>query len=538
MLSELHIENLGVIEKLDLSIGEGLVALTGETGAGKTMLVEAIDLLVGGRADATVVRTGCEEARVEGRFVTDDSEVILCRVVPVTGRSRAYVNGRLATVAQLAEYGGELVDLHGQHSHQSLLGASAQRMALDHFCGVDLEPLRNARARLTEIEALLATLGGDERARAREIDLLRFQVKEIAEAGLKSANEDDDLSRQEDLLADAVAHREALYVAAAALQDDDGASDVVGRALSSIGHRDAFLALVERLKNVQAEIDDVAREMRDLAESIEEDPALLDEVRQRRHLLVDLRRKYGESLDEVIAYGAQSETRLDELERFEARAATLDAERSAAITQLRAAEKVVGEARREAAPRLAKAVQQHLRTLAMAHAVVQVSVGDDPGDDVVFLLAANPGSPPSPLAKVASGGELARTMLALRLVLTQGPSTLVFDEVDAGIGGEAAVAVAGALAQLGLRHQVLVVTHLAQVAAAAHRQIKVSKSVKSKQTYAEAIQLAHQDRVGEIARMLSGGMAEEAALNYASELLKESSNRLSNRSSDPKRSRR
>ena len=542
MLSELHIENLGVIEKLDLSIGEGLVALTGETGAGKTMLVEAIDLLVGGRADATVVRTGCEEARVEGRFVTDDSEVILCRVVPVTGRSRAYVNGRLATVAQLAEYGGELVDLHGQHSHQSLLGASAQRMALDHFCGVDLEPLRNARARLTEIEALLATLGGDERARAREIDLLRFQVKEIAEAGLKSANEDDDLSRQEDLLADAVAHREALYVAAAALQDDDGASDVVGRALSSIGHRDAFLTLVERLKNVQAEIDDVAREMRDLAESIEEDPALLDEVRQRRHLLVDLRRKYGESLDEVIAYGAQSETRLDELESFEARAATLDAERSAAITQLRAAEKVVGEARREAAPRLAKAVQQHLRTLAMAHAVVQVSVGDDPGDDVVFLLAANPGSPPSPLAKVASGGELARTMLALRLVLTQGPSTLVFDEVDAGIGGEAAVAVAGALAQLGLRHQVLVVTHLAQVAAAAHRQIKVSKSVKSKQTYAEAIQLAHQDRVGEIARMLSGGMAEEAALNYASELLKESSSRLSsrlsNRSSDPKRSRR
>ncbi len=538
MLSELHIENLGVIEKLDLSIGEGLVALTGETGAGKTMLVEAIDLLVGGRADATVVRTGCEEARVEGRFVTDDSEVILCRVVPVTGRSRAYVNGRLATVAQLAEYGGELVDLHGQHSHQSLLGASAQRMALDHFCGVDLEPLRNARARLTEIEALLATLGGDERARAREIDLLRFQVKEIAEAGLKSANEDDDLSRQEDLLADAVAHREALYVAAAALQDDDGASDVVGRALSSIGHRDAFLALVERLKNVQAEIDDVAREMRDLAESIEEDPALLDEVRQRRHLLVDLRRKYGESLDEVIAYGAQSETRLDELESFEARAATLDAERSAAITQLRAAEKVVGDARREAAPRLAKAVQQHLRTLAMAHAVVQVSVGDDPGDEVVFLLAANPGSPPSPLAKVASGGELARTMLALRLVLTQGPSTLVFDEVDAGIGGEAAVAVAGALAQLGLRHQVLVVTHLAQVAAAAHRQIKVSKSVKSKQTYAEAIQLAHQDRVGEIARMLSGGMAEEAALNYASELLKESSSRLSNRSSDPKRSRR
>ena len=527
MLSELHIENLGVIEKLDLSIGEGLVALTGETGAGKTMLVEAIDLLVGGRADASVVRTGCEEARVEGRFVTDESEVILCRVVPITGRSRAYINGRLATVAQLSEYGADLVDLHGQHAHQSLLGASAQRLALDHFCGIDLEPLRNARARLTEIEALLATLGGDERARAREIDLLRFQVKEIADAGLRSANEDEDLSRSEDVLADAVAHREALYAAASALQDDDGASDVVGRSIAAIGNRETFAMFVERLKNVQAEIDDVAREMRDVAESIEEDPAKLEEVRQRRHLLVDLRRKYGESLSEVIAYGAESGLRLSELESFEARAATLDAERAAAIQQLRAAEKVVGEARRVAAPKLAKAVQIHLRTLAMAHAVVEVSVGDDPGDEVTFLLAANPGSPPLPLTKVASGGELARTMLALRLVLTQGPSTLVFDEVDAGIGGEAAVAVAGALAQLGQRHQVLVVTHLAQVAAAAHRQIRVSKTVKSKQTFAEASEVADQDRVGEIARMLSGGMAEEAALNYASELLKASSDRSS-----------
>ena len=525
MLSELHIENLGVIEKLDLSIGEGLVALTGETGAGKTMLVEAIDLLVGGRADASVVRTGCEEARVEGRFVTDETEVILCRVVPVTGRSRAYVNGRLATVAQLAEYGAELVDLHGQHAHQSLLGASAQRLALDHFCGVDLEPLRNARAQLTEIEALLATLGGDERARAREIDLLRFQVKEIADANLQSPDEDEDLSRSEDLLADAVAHREALYAAAAALQDDDGASDVVGRSIAAISHRETFVALGERLKNVQAEIDDIAREMRDMAETIEEDPAKLDEVRQRRHLLVDLRRKYGESLSEVIAYGAESGLRLDELESFEARAATLDSDRAAAVQLLRAAEKVVGEARRAAAPKLAKAVQQHLRTLAMAHAVVDVSVGNDAGDDVTFLLAANPGSPPLPLTKVASGGELARTMLALRLVLTEGPATLVFDEVDAGIGGEAAVAVAGALAQLGQRHQVLVVTHLAQVAAAAHRQIKVSKTVKSKQTFAEACELGTQDRVQEIARMLSGGMAEESALNYASELLKASSDR-------------
>jgi DNA repair protein RecN (Recombination protein N) len=537
VLTELHIENLGVIDTLDLQLSDGLVALTGETGAGKTMIVEAINLLVGGRADAGMVRPGASEARVEGRFVFGEEEVILCRTIPLDGRSRAYVNGRLATVGQLAEHGLDLVDMHGQHAHQSLLGAKAQREALDSYAKVDLEPLRNARAAVTEIDAALATLGGDDRMRAREIDLLRFQVTEIIEAALQGADEDELLSREEDVLADAVNYREALWKAVASLAEESGATDNLGTAISALSHKEPFAGFVTRLKALQGELEDVSADIRDEAESIEENPARLDAVRQRRQLLVDLRRKYGDSLVEVIKFGEESAVRLAELESFEARAATLDQERALAVRKLEAAQSVVGKARRDGAGPLAQQVQKHLRTLAMAHAVIDVSVGQDPGDEVVFLLAANPGSPVMPLTKVASGGELARTMLALRLVLSSGPNTLVFDEVDAGIGGEAAVAVAQALSQLGKRHQVLVVTHLPQVAAAGHAHIQVSKSVRSGKTFAQAATLDLEERIAEIARMLSGGVAEATALEHARELLRDSHKTAGAGQVAPKRSR-
>ena len=519
MLSELHIENLGVIEKLEVVLTNGLTALTGETGAGKTMLVEAISLLVGERADATIVRPGAQEARIEGRFIDGDTEVVLTRVIPNDGRSRAYINGRLATVANLSEQGSSLVDLHGQHAHQSLLGMAAQRSALDQFASIDLTELRNARARLTEIDANLAAIGGDERARAREIDLLAFQVEEISNAGLDDPNEDQALERDEDLLADAVAHREALWQAVAALTQDDGAQDTIGQAVASFGHRDALNDLATRLRTIQQELSDVVSDLRVKAESTEENPERLEEIRKRRHLLVDLRRKYGESLAEVINYGQEVAERLADLQSFEQRASELDAQRKQALAELAKIEKAVGAKRRAAAPKLASAVEGHLKTLAMNNASLAITVGDDPGDEVVVLLSANPGSPMLPLTKVASGGELARTMLALRLVLTQAPGTLVFDEVDAGIGGTAAVAVAASLADLGQRHQVLVVTHLAQVAAAAQTQINVAKTVRAKQTFATAAVLAGDDRVAEIARMLSGGVAQDSATEHARDLI-------------------
>jgi len=520
MLTELHIENLGVIERLDLILGPGFTVLTGETGAGKTMLVEAIELLLGGRADATLVRPGADEARVEGRFVRGDDEVVLGRVIPQDGRSRAYVNGRLATVSTLQEHGQVLVDLHGQHAHQSLLTTAAQRVALDRYAGTDLESLRAARARLTEIDASLAALGGDERARAREIDLLRFQRDEIVAAALDDLDEEHTLEQREDLLSSAQAHRESAQRALAAIDEDGGALDALGAAVAALGHRSPFAASAERLRGAIAEVRDMASELRALAEGIEDDPEQLSKVRERRQLLRELRRKYGESLADVAAYRDEVSERLAELEGYEARAARLDAERRQAADAERAAAAAVGKTRRAAASGLGNAVAARIQALAMARARVEVRVGDvDPGDDVTFLLGANPGEPALPLSKVASGGELARTMLALRLVLTEAPDTLVFDEVDAGIGGSAAVAVGEALADLGRRHQVLAVTHLAQVAALADRQVVVAKEIRGDRTVASASVVEGAARVDEIARMLSGGAASAAAKQHAKELL-------------------
>lgn len=529
MLSELHIENLGVIEELDLVLGTGLTALTGETGAGKTMLVEAIELLVGGRADSTIVRHGATEARVEGRFVGPEGEErILARVVPADGRSRAYVDGRLATVTSLTDVARDMVDLHGQHAHQSLLSTATQRDALDRFGEVDLGPLRAARARLTEIDAALAALGGDERLRAREIDLLRFQVDELDAAAIDDPAEDDRLDVEESVLADAVAHREAGGLASESLAGDDGARESVGAALAALDGRVPFDEVASRLHDVLAELDDLVAATRELTDGIDESPSRLDEVRERRQLLADMRRKYGDDLAAVMAYHAETEDRLRELESHDQRAGELDEARAATLAEERVAAVEVGRARRAAAAPLAEAVQDRLRTLAMTNAAVAIEVGehadDHPGDRVRFLLAANPGAPLLPLNRVASGGELARSMLALRLVLSNAGGadaaveTLVFDEVDAGIGGEAAQAVGESLAGLARHHQVLVVTHLAQVAAAADAQISVSKTVRDGATFASARRLEGGERVDELARMLSGSTSASAR-DHARELL-------------------
>ncbi|MFM8626975.1 MAG: DNA repair protein RecN [Actinomycetota bacterium] len=536
MLVELSVENLGVIESARVDLAEGFTALTGETGAGKTMLVEAIGLVVGRRADADVIRTGCDEARVDARFIdADGSEVILTRVIQRGGKSRAYVNGRMATVAALVEAGTDLLDIHGQHAHQRLLGAAAQRGALDAFAGIDLTDLRAARDRVAECEAALAAMGGDEKSRAREIDLLRFQCAEIEGAGLEDDDEDVALDREESLLSDVVRMRDALWAACDAISGDDGAAPSLGGALKGLRSVEGLMEWAERLSGLVADLDDLARDLRARADSAEENPERLAEIRQRRQMLRDLRRKYGDTLADVRLFGAEARARLDQLEGWTDRINALEVERNRAHTALTAAQRVVGNARRQAAPGLGEAVQARLKALAMAHARVTIAVGDestDPaGDAVTFILAANPGAPALPLSKVASGGELARTMLALRLVLAGEPATMVFDEVDAGIGGEAAVAVARALRELGAAHQVFAVTHLPQVAAAAHHQVSVVKTVRKGSTTAEAVMLDSDARSAEIARMISGGVADGTATAHARDLLSSlGSDRKPNRS--------
>lgn len=535
MLVELHIEDLGLIERLELTFGSGLTVFTGETGAGKTMLVEAINLLVGERADPGRVRHGALQARVEGRFLLatggDSShedggfvEYVICRVVPTDGRSRAYINGRLATVGQLAELGSTLVDIHGQHSHQSLLTPAVQRGALDAFAKTDLGPLRHARGEMANIEASLAVMGGDSRSRAREIDLLRFQIDEIEAAGITDADEEESLRHDEDLLADAAAHREAALKALEALIEDGGVTDSLAQSLAQLNHRRPYEGVYTRLVAIGNEISDLAREVRTLGEACEDDPERLDDIRRRRQLLRDLQKKYGEDLGEVLEYLAETRRRFDELESFDIRVAELEEQRRVIRVRERQAAAEVAQVRRQAADDLARAIASHLPELALDKAVIKVQVdGEDPADEVKILFSANPGTPVAPLSKVASGGELARTMLAIRLVLTQGPPILVFDEVDAGIGGSAANALAASLSRLGKSHQVLVVTHLAQVAAAADFHILVEKSVSmsgdSAVTTARARVVSGPERVDEVARMLSGHPDSATARQHAAELL-------------------
>jgi DNA repair protein RecN (Recombination protein N) len=520
MLVELRVRNLGVIEDLVLDLGPGMTALTGETGAGKTLLVEALELLLGGRADPMIVRSGSEAAVVEGRFVTGDEEVVLAREVPADGRSRAYVNGRMATAAALTDAGRFLVDLHGQHSHQSLLHGEAQRAALDRFAGVDTTEVDAARERVRSLDERLTALGGDERSLARELDLLRFQLGELEPARLESPAEDDELRREEEVLSSATALREAASAARASLGGEDGARDLAGSSAAALGRHAPLADLAGRLEAVAAELDDLVGELRLREESFEDDPGRLAEIQERRRLLAELRRKYGVSLDAVIAFRDGARARLADLEAGEARRAELAAEREEARARLDAAEEALGDTRRLDAPRLAKKIEAHLRLLALPRARIEIHLpSSGRADEVEMLLGANAGEAPLPLAKVASGGELARAMLAIRLVLTEAPPTLVFDEVDAGIGGEAALAVGRSLAELGERHQVLVVTHLAQVAAFATHQIAIEKRESSSRTITHARPVTGDERLAELSRMLSGQPASETARRHAEELL-------------------
>jgi DNA repair protein RecN (Recombination protein N) len=586
MLAELHARDLGVIADLTLGLEPGLTALTGETGAGKTLVVEAIELLVGERADPVLVRPGADEARVEGRFFLEDgTERVVARVVPRIGRSRAYLDGRLASAAELAALGRGLIDLHGQHAHQSLLSPRVQREALDRFGDVDLGPLQAATARLAAVEMALAALGGDERARAREADLLRYQIGEIEAARVEGPDEEERLEAEEDVLADAAAHREAGAAAYAALAGDDGAADWLGRAVAACGGRRPFAELESRLRALTAEVDDAAADVRHTVDSIVVDPERLEALRARRRMLADLRRKYGERLSDVLDFESQTRARLAELEQHGERARALEQERAEVGREVARAAAAVAAARRRAAPRLAGAIGRRLQELAMPGARFEVGVdGPDPADDVTFLLGANRGEAVLPLAKVASGGELARAMLAVRLVLGEagrrrgeragsgdggragsgdggragaegdvsgvgartgrpgdngaagrgggrraddgpaaeragGPGTLVFDEVDAGIGGQAALAVGAALAALAADRQVLVVTHLPQVAAYADHQVAVVKTERDGRTVAEAVSVAGEERVVELSRMLSGQPASATARDHAEELL-------------------
>jgi DNA repair protein RecN (Recombination protein N) len=523
MIEQLRVRSLGVIDDIDIALGPGLTAITGETGTGKTLIVEALELLVGGKSDASLVRFGQEEAIVEGLFVVDAEETVVSRVIPQSGRSRATINDRLATVAALEEFGRTQVDLYGQHAHQSLLRQVAQRQALDEFAEVDLGPVRSIRQQLAQVGELLGALGGDETVRRRELDLLSFELNEIDGAKIQGPGENEDLEQEEVRLSFASSLRAACELAYESLNGggEPGALDLLGTAIEATGRYETLEDATEQLRALAAGLSDSASDLRRLAEGFEEDPARLEEVTERRQLLFRLMRKHGGSLADVLGAAEVARERIEELSSSEERRGALGQERDELLSKLRDAEEAVGAKRRKAARGLAASVQENLRDLALASASLAVEVGEGIGDDVNFLLSANRGEPPMPLSKVASGGELARVMLALRLVLSSAPPTMIFDEVDAGIGGEAALAVGKALADLGREHQVMVVTHLAQVAAFADAHFVVEKDEHEGRTISRCVRVEGEARVVELSRMLSGHPDSDVARRHAAELLEQ-----------------
>lgn len=521
MLEELRIHNLGVIEDLDLLLPAGSIAVTGETGAGKTMVVGAIQLLMGGRAEPDMVRVGAEQAVVEGRFVDADGiEVVAKRVIPVSGRSRAYLDGSLATATSMAERIGPLIDLHGQHAQQSILQKPAtQRHALDRFAGIDRSRLRNARADVAAIDASLADLGGDATERARQIGLLRYQLDEIRAAQIAAPDEAETLQAQEAVLAGAFDHQLAAGQVTDLLGSDGAAAEAVGNAAALLPDGPPFVELATRVQALQEELADLAAEARSIRESVVDDPEARQAVRQRLQMLIELRRKYGPTLAEVLKFAESLDAQLTQLESHEEQVGSLTERRVSAVAHLDAVSAEVRAARQAATDKLARAIERELAKLAMNNAKVEITVDGEAGDDVAILLAPNPGLPMLPVGKNASGGELSRTMLALRLVLAGGPPIKVFDEVDAGIGGSTARAVGEALSALANAGQVFVVTHLAQVASFAGHHIVIDKSTRSGTTTSQARILTAEERVVEVSRMLSGSPDSAAANEHAEELL-------------------
>ena len=553
MIEEIRISQLGVIDASTLELGPGLTVITGETGAGKTMIVTALGLLLGGRADSGAVRTGAKQARVEGVVRTEglshfteaveeaggeieDGVVVLARNVAAEGRSRAFVGGASVPVATLTDVAQPLVAVHGQSDQHRLLLPRAQRDALDRFGGAPvaacLQEYGDHYRRLGETTRELDEVVASARERAREADLLRFGLTEIEQVD-PEPGEDDTLAADEARLGFADTLRTAAEQAREALSSESGGADALATTSAARGlldgvrdHDPAAAELADRVAELTYLVSDVAADVASYASRIETDPARLAATSERRASLVALTRKYGESIDEVLAWARDAAARLLDLDSTDERITALTERRDRLQAELATSAAALSVARREAAGRLQAQVTDELTLLAMPHAVVSIDVASiEPtahgADEVTILLAANTGSEPRPLSKGASGGELSRVMLAIEVALagTSPVPTFVFDEVDAGVGGAAAVEVGRRLAQLARTAQVLVVTHLPQVAAYADRHVLVRKSSDGTVTSSGLSLLDDAAREQELSRMLAGMSESDTALAHARELL-------------------
>ena len=556
MLLELRVENLLLIERAEMRLAPGLNVLTGETGAGKTVLARALDLLLGGRARGSPVRPGATEAYVEGAFELsedrraavgdrlpgDAEELVLARRVAADGRTRAYLNGRGIGVGELRELAAELLTFYGQHEHRKLTLSSAQLDVLDGFCGPSQ---RNRRAacgaayeRAREAAGRLAALRDAAGSRDRELDLLNYELSEIEQAS-PDPLEDSELRAERERLRAADSLRAAALSGAEALSPEaggPGAATLLAEAAQRLGAASGadprLDELAERLRAALYEAEDLVAELRRYEQEVEGEPGRLEAVEDRLELLDRLQRKHGGTIEAVLEHATRCRARRDELTGAEVALEEASAQLGDAAAELERHARELTAARRKQAPRLAAAVRERLAELAMDGAGFEVVLASRPergpaGDETVeFLIAPNPGVPAGPLRDVASGGELSRVMLALMGVAADGAGAertgttplLVFDEVDAGIGGHTARAVGERLRSLAASHQVLCITHLPQVASLAERHFSIVKDTAARPARATVTQLAPADVESELVRMLGGQAQDPAVRRHARQL--------------------
>jgi DNA repair protein RecN (Recombination protein N) len=538
MLRYLSIRNLAVIESVEVEFDAGLTVLTGETGAGKSILVEAVGLLLGGRASSDLVRTGEEMAQVQALFERPDGdELTLRREVTAQGRSRAFVNNVVVSASALREAAEGLVELHGQHEHQVLADPETHLDLLDRFAGLGgtRAAVGAAYDRWQSLQRERDALRMGEREKAARIDLLTFQRDEISKAAPKPG-EDEELAATRQVLANAERLQRLAADAYSALYESDGA---VLSGLTSVWRRVTDLAVVDaRLQpyvdardGIKSQLEDLADFLRGYADDVEASPERLQQIEERLVVLARLKKKYGPALTDVLTHAAQCATELEALTQSETRAAALEGALSDAREHYERLAAILSRERRQAAIGFARRIETALAELAMARSAFEVRFNDAPlpesswssrgVDAAEFMVSPNPGEELRPLARIASGGELSRIMLAVRsLSIEEGEGrTLIFDEVDAGIGGRAADDVGRKLKDLGTRSQVLCITHLPQIAACGDAQFQVSKRVAGQRTVTTVKRLETTARTEELARMMAGGTVTPATLASAADLL-------------------
>lgn len=555
MLQSLYLENIALIEKLGIELFPGFNVLTGETGAGKSIIIDAVNFILGERTSRDLIRNGAARAKVEAVFnlnegdaafaaldalgiECDGNELILSRELSAAGRNACRVNGTLVPVASLKSVSDTLVDIHGQHEHQALLDAENHISYLDAYCHAEslpiIEKIDAIVSRRNELMLKRNSGFASEREREREMDMLRYQIEEIASANLE-VGEEERLSAEKTVLLNAERIRTALETAHMALSGAEEGSalsaiDTARRSMRDIAalNKD-YEALGDKIEELYYAAEDISFVLRDTSENVESDMQRLEEIEQRLKLISDLKRKYGRTVEDVIDFGKDAGTKLNELENAEALAAELDAKLDKLKAEYNVAADELSKVRRAAGERLKRDVLNELKDLGMAKAMFDVALSDASGGEprkggretAEFMLSANPGEPLKPLEKVASGGELSRIMLCFKSIFADNDRvpTLIFDEIDTGISGRTAAVVGEKMLGIAKKHQVICVTHLAQIAALAEAHLMVRKYDDGKNTFVETRQLNEEEKVQRIAQMMDGESDSPSALTHARELI-------------------